>query len=304
MNTLEPGVYPAAVTPMDASGQVDGPSVARLLAYFEAAGCKGVVLAGTNGEGPSLSAVEKRDLLRLASGCAGSLELVLGIATPSLDEAKWSCDQAGKNGATAVLVMPPAYFRTATEEGIAEWFEQLADGSPVPVLAYNFPRMTGFTMSQSFVARLASHPNIAGFKDSSGEAANLAAYRAASDSPLPSGGEGSGVRGKRLFVGDETLLLQALAKGWIGTISGAANCVPQWLSQIVAERDETKFHILLPVIKAIRAQSQPAANKAVLHALGVIATPHPRLPLKAVDPTPILQAMETHLGITRDKLAL
>jgi dihydrodipicolinate synthase/N-acetylneuraminate lyase len=297
---LHPGVYPAAVTPMTADGQVDGPSVARLLAYFEAAGCKGVVLAGTNGEGPSLSAVEKRDLLRLANATKGALELVLGIATPSLDEARWLCDQAAKNGAAAVLVMPPSYFRTASEEGTAEWFETLADRAPLPVLAYNFPKMTGFSMSPEFVARLASHPNVAGFKDSSGEATNLASYRAAADAPLSTGGVGD----RRLFVGDETLLLDALDAGWTGTISGAANCVPQWLVQVVETRDRTKFEIVLPVLKAVRSQSQPATNKAVLHALGVIATPHPRLPLKSADPTPVLEAMERHLGVTREKLAL
>jgi dihydrodipicolinate synthase/N-acetylneuraminate lyase len=297
---LDTGVYPAAVTPMDANGEIDEPSVARLMAYFEAAGCKGVVLAGTNGEGPSLSAYEKRDLLRLANSCRGELQLVLGIATPSLDEARWSCEQAAKNGAVAVLVMPPSYFRTASEQGIAEWFETLADRSPVPVLAYNFPRMTGFTMSPEFVARLAAHTNIAGFKDSSGEPANLGDYASSLDgtpgSPNP--------RTRRLFVGDETLLLEALTKGWTGTISGAANCIPQWLSQIVAGRDETKFQIALPVIKAIRSQPQPATNKAVLHALGVISTPHPRLPLKAADPAIVLEAMRANLGVTAANLAV
>ena len=299
---LEPGVYPAAVPPMTADGAVAGPSVARLLAYFEAAGCKGVVLAGTNGEGPSLSAYEKRDLLRLANSCKGTLQLVLGVATPSLDEARWLCEQGGKNVAGAVLAMPPSYFRAATEEGILEWFTTLADGSPVPILAYNFPKMTGFTMSSAFIAELAAHPNVVGFKDSSGEPANLATF-----SPRPSGGEGSGVRGNRerkLFVGDETLLMDALAEGWTGTISGAANCVPQWLSQVVAARDAVKFSVVLPVIKAIRSQPQPATNKAVLHALGVISTPHPRLPLKATDPRPVLEAMEHHLGITAANLAL
>jgi 4-hydroxy-tetrahydrodipicolinate synthase len=295
---LEPGVYPAAVTPMDANGEVDEPSVARLLAYFEAAGCKGVVLAGTNGEGPSLSAYEKRDLLRLADSCKGRLELVLGIATPSLDEARWSCDQAAKNGAVATLVMPPSYFRTATEGGIMAWFVALADKSPIPILAYNFPKMTGFIMSADFISELAQHPNIAGFKDSSGEAANLEAYASSlvrsSDRPNP----------RTAFVGDETLLLDALTKGWTGTISGAANCIPQWLSQIVADRDETKFALALPVIKAIRSQPQPATNKAVLHALGVISTPHPRLPLKAADPAPVLEAMQAYLGITAASLAL
>lgn len=289
---LSHGVYPAAVTPMDDQGQVDEASVARLLAYFEAAGCRGVVLAGTNGEGPSLSAYEKRDLLRTAERCKGRLDLILGIATPSLDEAKWSCQQAAKNGASAVLVMPPSYFRSATEKGVAAWFYRLADESPCPIIAYNFPKMTGFTMSAAFVADLAGHERIVGFKDSSGERANIEAYRRA----VP--------EGKNLFVGDETLLLETLQAGWTGTISGAANCVPQWLAKVVADLDEAKFKILLPVIQAIRAQRQPAANKAVLHALGVIASPSPRLPLEPENPAEVLQALEEHLGITRDNLGV
>src|SRR5690242_18708589 len=106
MSRLLTGVYPAAVTPFRADGSIDEVSLARLLAYFEAAGCQGVVLAGTNGEGPSLSAFEKRDLLRAAQAAKGGLLTVLGIATPSLTEALWLSQQAGKSGADAILLMP------------------------------------------------------------------------------------------------------------------------------------------------------------------------------------------------------
>lgn len=285
---LEGGVYPAAVTPMIADGSMDLTSVVRLLAYFEAAGCRGVVLAGTNGEGPSLSSFEKRDLMRVAVAHRGSLRLVLGIATPSFTEAQWLCAQAGKDGADAVLVMPPSYFKAATEGGVRDWFLRLADESPAPVLAYNFPKMTGFVMSPEFVAELSEHQNILGFKDSSGDAANLASYRQAT-------------KDKLLFVGDETLLPQALSEGWTGTISGAANCIPQWLSRFVADRNEASFEAVLPVIKAIRGASQPATNKAVLHALGVIETPTPRLPLLEADPAPVLSVMESRLGIASNR---
>lgn len=186
--------------------------------------------------------------------------------------------------------MPPSYFRAASEEGILEWFVALADSSPSPIVAYNFPKMTGFTMSESFVAQLAQHDNVIGFKDSSGDRTNLDSYRRV----VPDG--------KNLFTGDETALWDSLDIGWTGTISGASNCVPQWLSKVVAERDETKFETVLPVIKTIRSQVQPATNKAVLHALGVIATPHPRLPLKAVDPGEVMHALQGHLGITKDNL--
>ncbi len=109
---------------------------------------------------------------------------------------------------------------------------------------------------------------------------------------------------KQLFVGNETLLWQALKDGWTGTISGAANCVPQWLAKVVAEREEPTFRTVRAVVETIRSCPQPMTNKAVLHALGVIETPAPRLPLLAVDPARALDAMREHFGITAGNLAL
>lgn len=271
---LSPGVLPAAVTPFDGKGRVDVAALARLLAWFESAGCQGVVLAGTNGEGPSLSAVEKRDLLQAAQPLSGQLQLVLGIATPSLEEAVWLCKQAERYGAQAALVMPPYYFRDAPEEGVAQWFEAVLERSPVPVLAYNFPQRTGIVLTAELMARLARHERFAGAKDSSGDAANLSAYRGAVDS------------GHQLFVGNETLLIDALEAGWTGTISGASNVLPEWLSTVVAEwgagareSAETKFQLLLPVLESVRQGPQPALNKALLVRLGVLPSASIRLPL-------------------------
>ncbi|HRF60405.1 MAG TPA: dihydrodipicolinate synthase family protein [Fimbriimonadaceae bacterium] len=272
------GVYPASVTPFDGKGRVDMAQMAKLLAWFEAAGCAGVVLAGTNGEGPSLSAVEKRDLLRDSANLAGGLELVLGIATPSLDEATWLTKQAATYGASAVLVMAPSYFRAAPEEGVLAWFEALLAASPTPVLVYNFPKMTGFTFSPEAMGRLAGHPNFLGLKDSSGEGANLALYRAAvSDDHV-------------LYVGDETLLLDAIDAGWSGTISGASNVIPQWLVGVLSaiasgnrETAEARFSLTRPCIEAIRSLPQPPGNKALLHRLGVLSNPGLRLPLLEAD---------------------
>jgi 4-hydroxy-tetrahydrodipicolinate synthase len=265
-----PGVYPAAVTGFDAKGRVDLLANARLHAWFEAAGCAGVVLAGTNGEGPSLSAVEKRDMLR--GVVPGKLQTVLGVATSSSDEAVWLCKRAAEFGATATLVMPPSYFREATEDGIARWFLELMDRSPIAVLVYNFPKRTGIAISADLLGRLAEHDRFGGAKDSSGERENLSGYRRVTDKPL--------------FVGDETLLMEALQEGWTGTISGASNVVPDWISTIVrewheGEREsaETKFQLLLPVIRALRSQAQPGLNKALLHRLGVLPDPALRLPL-------------------------
>src|SRR5579862_8782912 len=129
---IQAGCYPAAITPLGADGEVDQPGMARLLAWFESKGCAGAVIAGTNGEGPSLSAIEKRDLLRTMMPVKGKLDLILGVATPSLSEAIWSCQQAAKAGAKAALVMAPGYYREASEDGICDWFVELMNKADLP----------------------------------------------------------------------------------------------------------------------------------------------------------------------------
>jgi 4-hydroxy-tetrahydrodipicolinate synthase len=268
------GVYPAAVTPFDERGRVDLPGVARLLSWFSANGCKGVVLAGTNGEGPSLSAPEKRELVRSATPVAEhlGLEAVLGIATSSLEEAVWLCKQAADAGCGTVLLMPPAYYREASEMAIERWFLHVLDRSAADVLLYNFPKRTGITLTPDLIGRLAGHARMIGIKDSSGSRENLSAYAAA-------------VPGKLLYVGDEMLLPEALTAGWTGTISGAANVLARWLSQICSEWQqaqdsaEAKFEIMKPALSALRSLPQPAANKKALELMGVLERADVRLPL-------------------------
>ncbi|HEY0867238.1 MAG TPA: dihydrodipicolinate synthase family protein [Fimbriimonas sp.] len=276
-------VFPASVTPFDASGEVDHPSVVRLISLFRSTGCRGVVLAGTNGEGPSLSAVEKRDLVRLATSVAENLEIILGISTSSLSEAVWLAQQAAKTGASAGLVMPPSYFHEASEEGLYRWFLALADAGPLPLILYNFPQRTRVPLGPDLVARLARHERIVGLKDSSGERANLEGYAHA-------------IGHKRLYVGDETLLMEALEKGWTGTISGAANILSDWLVQIVEDRDEesrrTKYAYLRAGIEELRLGPQPTLNKSLLAEMGIIEGARMRLPLMDAEATRVASAKE------------
>jgi 4-hydroxy-tetrahydrodipicolinate synthase len=292
---LQAGVYPASVTPLDDKGRIDMAGMAKLLARFEAHGCKGAVLAGTNGEGPSLSAVEKRDLIRDAQPLKGTLDLILGIATPSWDEAIWLAKRGQEFGAVAGLVMAPSYFRAVSSQAIVDWFLFVLDKSPLPLLIYNFPKMTGVTISAEMMHSLAQHPNMAGCKDSSGEPENILGYKQAmtrSD--------------QCLYVGNEALLIQALKVGWTGTISGASNVLSKWLCQIVdewtrgdIESAETKFELILPLIESVRTNPQPATHKLCLHALGVLPRPDVRLPLSPADKPAadaLLEQIRSRLG--------
>lgn len=269
-----PGVYPAAVTPFGPKYVVDGASMAKLLAYFESAGCQGCAVGGTNGEGYSLIAREKRELLETQRATWHRLKPILGVATASIEECAWLCRRAAEFGAVP-LVMAPGYYPHATEELLRRWFMAVLDRSPVRVLLYNFPQRTGAEISSELLKSLADHPNLLGIKDSSGRADNLGAYRDA----LPNPEHG-------LFVGDETLLWDALVAGWQGTISGAANVIPEWLSRVVSEFFEghrpsaqAKFEYVLPCIQAIRRAPQPGCHKAILKARGILEHSSLRPPL-------------------------
>lgn len=254
---------PAAVTPFDTEGRVDTPGIVRLLAHFRAEGATGVVIGGTTGEGPSLTSFERRDLVRTAAAHATGLPIWLGVATPSLEEAVWLAREADKTGAAGVLVMPPFFHRNVDP---TPWLRVFLDRSPAPAILYHFPRFA----PPIPVAALADHPRVVGLKDSSGERDNLEAFAAA----MP---------GKRLFVGDETLLEAALAAGWSGTISGAANQLCREFAGALqdesAESRNVKLGLLEPRLKAIRAEPQPQGHKRWLSAQGVIDHPGVRLPL-------------------------
>ncbi|MBI5705626.1 MAG: dihydrodipicolinate synthase family protein [Armatimonadetes bacterium] len=293
---IQPGTYPAAVTPLDEKGRIDWAGVAKLLAWFESSGCTGAVLAGTNGEGPSLSATEKRDLMERAMPMRGKLDLILGIATPSVEEAKWLCRRAADAGAVGALVMPPFYFREASEMGVRDWFLELLDASPLPVIVYNFPKRAGMAISHGLMAELARHERMAGAKDSSGERENLAGYHTAMTR-----------EDQRLFVGDETLLYEALETGWSGTISGASNVLALPISALVQdylagrkESAEAKFTLVLPLIEAIRKSLQPASHKAILNTWGVLPTARVRRPLVEADSArtdELRKLIEEHTGL-------
>ena len=257
-------LLPAAVTPFDAEGRVDALSVVRLLAYLRAEGATGVVVAGTTGEGPSLTGFEKRDLVRAGVAHAGGLPVWLGVATPSLEEALWLAREAAKAGAAGVLLMPPFFHR---ELDPSPWLRAFLDRSPADTILYHFPRFAPSLVEAA--PRLADHPRFVGLKDSSGEGANLPLFARV----LP---------GKRLFVGDETLLPEALAQGWSGTISGAANVLCREFAGALNDGDESrsvKLRLLLPRLREVRAAPQPMGHKRTLVARGILDRADVRLPL-------------------------
>jgi len=177
MTNLHPlaGVYAAAVTPIKPDSSLDLEAVPTLLRFLASRGCHGALLFGTTGEGPSFSPREREVLMRSARVYRQQLpgfKLLAGTGTPSLSESIELTKLAFELGYDGVVVLPPYYFRKATDEGLFNWFSELIIKA-VPIdkylLGYHIPVMTGIGFSLDLLARLKEKfpAQFAGIKDSS-----------------------------------------------------------------------------------------------------------------------------------------
>jgi 4-hydroxy-tetrahydrodipicolinate synthase len=174
------GVYAAAVTPLreQPDPTLDIESVPLLMQFLATRGCHGIVLFGTTGEGPSFSPTEREMLMRAAREARESMpgfRLIAGTGTPSLSETIDLTKLAFDLGYDGVLVVPPYYFRKATDNGLFAWFSEVIKKS-VPsdgfMLGYHFPNVAGIGLSIELLARLKDifPSQFAGIKDSSHDA--------------------------------------------------------------------------------------------------------------------------------------
>ena len=224
------GVWPAALTPFDDRLSVDVPRLARHCRELLDAGCRGISLFGTTGEGTALSADERMAALEALIGS--------GISADRLLPAVGCCDvpttvalatHAARQGVAQVLALPPFYPKDSGEEGLYRHFASVierlgaAPGLRAPrVCLYNFPFHTGVTLSPGLVRRLADgFPGVVvAIKDSSADWPLSSAYLdVLSDLDV--------------FVGDENSILRARDRNGAGTISGMANIMAPTLISLV-----------------------------------------------------------------------
>jgi 4-hydroxy-tetrahydrodipicolinate synthase len=157
---------------------LDLEAVPHLMQFLASRGCHGIVLFGTTGEGPSFSPTEHETLMRAARAARESMpgfRLIAGTGTPSLSETIDLTKLAFDLGYDGVLVVPPYYFRKATDNGLFAWFGEVIQKA-VPsnghLLGYHFPNVAGIGLSIELLARLKDRfpTQFAGIKDSSHDA--------------------------------------------------------------------------------------------------------------------------------------
>ena len=252
----------------------------RNVASLMAAGLDGLVVAGSTGEAAALDPEEHSLLIDVArDALPDGRWLLAGTGAESTRQAVTLTRAAARAGADAVLVRPPAYFAAGTTPAtLADYFRAVADASPVPVLIYNIPKYTHLPLAAGLLRQLASHDNIVGVKDSSGDAKNLAAYRDAAP-------------GWSVLAGSGSLLYTALEMGCDGGVLAVACFAAALCAEVYAafrrgdrERAGGAQQRLAPLDKEIVGKFGPAGVKAAMDAVGLYGGPC-RAPLAPV-PSP------------------
>lgn len=249
MGMTYPAIHIPLTTPFDDAGRILYDRLRENIALYNETALDGYVVLGSTGEAIYLSTREKREVLRHArEAAAGDRLLIAGTGEESLRGTMEMTLYAAKLGYDAVLVRTPHYYKPVmTEDALIRYFREIADESPIPVLLYNFPQLTGLDLSVEVTAALASHPNIAGIKDSSGNLEKLTRVLVATaDLParsaiIPRGTlvaaaaerkKGTATRPFEALVGSAATLYPALCGGACGAILGLGVAAPQTILKL------------------------------------------------------------------------
>ena len=282
------GCGTALVTPFAIGGAVDEPALRALVEWQIANGIDFLVPCGSTGEAQTLSAAERVRVVSLVvETAAGRVPVMAGASHNDTRQAVEEARAMSALGVDWLLVATP-YYNKPTPEGLYRHFAAVADASNRPICLYNVPGRTAVNLRPETVFRLASHRNIVGIKESSGDLAQVQYLLAGRP------------EGFAVLCGEDWMTLAVMAAGGDGLISVASNEIPEDMRALVhmttlGNMDDARvlFYRVLPLLEANFLETNPAPVKAALAAMGRIqeVLRLPLVPLSDSRREPLLAAL-------------
>jgi len=273
MDKIWKGTGVALVTPFDNNLAVDYAALRKLIEHVTEGGVDYLVVMGTTGESPTLTAEERLEILRFVKeNNSKNLPIVYGMGgnnTAAVVAEYKDFDEA----VDAFLVVCP-YYNKPPQKGLLLHYEAIADVSPSPIILYNVPGRTSVNLSVDTTLRLAEHPNVTGIKEAVGDNVKQC-IEIAKHMPTDFS----------LISGDDDLIIPFMQSGGHGVISVIANGLPHLTSRLINQclegdydRAEQTNQEIGPLIKMIFEEGNPAGIKVLLKLLEM-GSDHLRLPL-------------------------
>jgi 4-hydroxy-tetrahydrodipicolinate synthase len=270
------GTGVALVTPFTKDGDIDYPSLEKLIDHCIAGGVEYLVSLGTTGENVTLTKAEKLEVLDFTIQYnAGRVGMVAGFGGNNTRGLIKDIERYDFKGVDAILSVSPSYNKPL-QEGIYQHYKAVAEAAPKPILLYNVPGRTSSNVQAATTLRLAEEANIIGIKEASGDFNQCMQI----------------VKGKPkdflCISGDDNISLGLMAYGFDGVISVVGQAFPKIFTQMVREclqenfAEARKLHYRLnDITDMLFAEGNPAGVKYALE-LQDICQSFVRLPLVGI----------------------
>ena len=210
------GVYPAVITPFTPEGEVDVEKLTNYINYLSDR-VDGLFVGGSYGSGPLMTVEQRKTLAEVTiKTAAGRVPVIMHIGTTNL------------NDTLELAAVTPYYYRH-TPNVIKAYYKEIIDAVNIPVILYNNPKYSNFTVNGDLLAELADM-GLEGVKDSSADIALFYDFMAKVKKP-----------GFLFLIGSQTHLLPAVVAGAHGCVSGLSNAFPAFIKEIYEDCKAGKF---------------------------------------------------------------
>lgn len=259
-------VITAMVTPFDKNREIDYNKVEELTKYLINNGSDTVLVAGTTGEGPTLTHEEEIELLSTVKRAnANKAKVIMNAGSNCTMTAVRTAKLAEKEDVDAILSVVP-YYNKPSQKGMIEHFSAIAKSTTLPVIIYNIPSRTGVNMQPQTVAQLANEfDNIVGIKQSCGDMDAITEMKLLCPEDFS------------IYSGDDSLTLPMLSLGARGVISVASHIFGSELKSMIRNYKTGEFLAALnmhkklyPAFKKLFMAPNPVPVKAALAHKGII----------------------------------
>lgn len=291
-NQIFRGTGTAIVTPfLPANGEIDYPSLKKLIERQIAEGVEALVPLGSTGEGATLSYEEKLSLVDFTVATAAKkIKIVAGTGTNDTIASVQLTREAASLGIDAALIVSP-YYNKPTPEGVFRHYSAIANAVDIPLIVYNVPSRTGSNLTAETMLRLAEEiPNVVAVKEASGNVDQV--MEVIRNKP----------EGFCVLSGEDSLTLPIVAAGGDGVIAVVSNEVPKAFSDMTRaalagdlQKARALHYKLLPLMKTNFIEANPTPVKAALGMMGLI---------EDVLRLPLLPLSEKHRPAMREALQM
>ncbi len=259
-------VITAMVTPFNSKREIDYNKAEELAKYLISHGSDALLVAGTTGEGPTLTHEEEFELLStIKRAVANKAKVIMNAGSNCTDTAIMAAKWAQKEDVDAILSVVP-YYNKPSQKGMIEHFSAIAESVDLPIIIYNIPGRTGVNMLPETVATLAEkYQNIVAIKQSFPNMDMITELKLCCPDDFT------------IYSGDDSLTLPMMSLGARGVVSVASHIFGSEVKSMIRNYKTGEFLAavnmhkkLYPVFKKLFMAPNPVPVKAALAHKGLI----------------------------------